>query len=251
MRAILIAASAAAFMSTVHAVADDENEYILDITQIEVKLGHHMQFREGVKAYMACYAQADGENTWSTWQSMDGKGIVYQVVSRMDGWADLDDADDEARSSCASTVRDQIQPHMASVNTMYAKRMAAWSADEDSEADTVVRLHNFSVDDNQKFQAAIGTVTSILKTSESEDPGTWFRVQGGGKEDPEYFVASGYKSFAEMDEERAGPYGTMEAHAGEETAELVWDQYLDSLEDGDSYWSNLLRYDAELSTGDD
>ncbi|CAN0585878.1 unnamed protein product, partial [Ectocarpus sp. 12 AP-2014] len=78
----------------------------------------------------------------------------------------------------------------------------------------------------------------------------WYRVQGGGVNDPEYMVASSYKNFAAMDEDMAGPYGTMKEHAGEDTADLVWEQYLDSLKDGEAYWSNLLSYDEDLSYDD-
>lgn len=129
--------------------------------------------------------------------------------------------------------------------------MPDWSPEKEPDGTTVVRLHNFSVDDNQKFRAAIGTVIGIQKASEYEHMGTWYDVLGGGKDDPEYFVVDSYRNFAEMDAERAGPYGSMEAHAGDATADLVWDQYQDSLEDGESYWSNLLRYDEELSHDED
>lgn len=120
MKAILIAAGSTALLASALVTADDHDDYILDITQIAVKMGHNMQFRDGVKAYMACYAEAGGENGWSTWRNVDGEGIVYHVVSQMDSWADLDDSDDEAASGCASVVRDEIQPHMASLNSIFA-----------------------------------------------------------------------------------------------------------------------------------
>jgi hypothetical protein len=249
MRSTMYAAISAALVIAMPALADDD-DYMLDITRIEVELGHHMQFREGVKAYMACYDEADGENGWSAWRSMDGDGIVYHVVSRLDSWGELDETD-EAGMSCWPVIEEKVAPHMASAHTMYAKRMPDWSASIDDDEETVVRLYNFRVDDFEKFRAAVGSVTGIMKAAEYEHMGTWYDVQGGGMDDPDYFVVESFKNFADMDNERAGPYKTTVEHAGEESADLVWGQFRASLEADWSAWSSLLRYDKELSYSDD
>jgi hypothetical protein len=244
---ILAAGSAALLAATAPVMADDHDDYLLDILRIEVKIGHDMKFREGVKAYMDCYAKAGGESRWSTWAGMDGDGIVYHVVSRMDGWAELDEKD-EAEMKCWPVIGEQVAPHMASINTTYAKRLPDWSAKEsDDDKTTVVRLHNFKVDDRRKFRAAIGTVTGIMEATKYEHMGTWYAVQGGGRDVADYFVVESYNNFTAMDDDRAGPYKTLSEHAGEDSAELVWDQYLDSLEEEDGYWSELMRYDEGLS----
>lgn len=40
---------------------------LLSVTEFTIKPGHEMQFREGVKAWKACYLENKGEWTWRLW----------------------------------------------------------------------------------------------------------------------------------------------------------------------------------------
>lgn len=246
MRAILITAGAAALATAVQVAADNHDDYMLEILRAEVKMGHNMQFRDGVKAYTECYADAGGTMSWNVWYNMDGEGSIYYRVAPRENWAELD-VRDEAADSCYAILSEQIAPHMDSSATMYVRSMPDWSEDEQPDDATVARVHNFSVDDDYKFRGAISAVTGIRKAIAPEELGTWYAVIGGSQEDPEYFVVQQYKNFAAMDEDTMGPYGTLKEHSGEATADLIWNEYRDSLEEGDAYWSELLRYDEELS----
>ena len=245
MRETIVAAVAAATLAGMPAIAQEDSFY-LDVLRIEAKIGHSMAFRDGVKAYMKCYDDAGGTDSWSTWSNMDGDGDVYHFVSRMENWAALD-VREEARRTCWPVVEEQIAPHMSKSNTTYAKHLPDWSGDGMAEGTTVARVYYFSVDDRRKFRAAIGAIAGVLKTNDSEPPGTWYAVEGGSTDDAEYFVVDGFPNFAAMDDDRAGPYGTLKEHAGEDAADLIWDQYLESLEDGDSFWSSLMVYEPDLS----
>ncbi len=245
MRSVFLAAAAAVTIGAMPVVAQEDSFY-LDILSVEVKIGHVMAFRDGVKAYLECYEEAGGKDSWSTWSNMDGDGAVYLFVSRMENWAALDRRED-ARRECFPVVEEEIAPHMVRMNTTYAKHLPDWSADGLPEDMTVARVHYFSVDDQWKFRSAIGSIAGVRRAVAPEDMGMWYDVQGGGTADAEYFVVQGFKNFAAMDEDQRGPYGTMKEHAGEGTADLIWGQYQDSLEDGDSYWSSLLAYEKDLS----
>lgn len=246
MRAILISVGAAALATAVQVAAQDDNDFMLDILRVEVKMGHNMQFRDGVKAYTECYADAGGTMSWGVWYNMDGEGNIYYRAAQRENWAELD-VRDEAADSCYTILSAQVIPHMDSSATMYVRRMPDWSQDEQPDDSMVARVHNFSVEDHYKFRGAISAVTGIRRAIAPEELGTWYEVIGGSQEDPEYFVVQQYKNFAAMDEDTMGPYGALKEHAGEATADLVWDEYRDSLEDGNAYWSELLKYDEELS----
>jgi hypothetical protein len=82
---------------------DDERSYMLQITEIETRIGHGSKFREGMQAYIACYEDNGGEQNWSAWSNVDGRGDVYHLVSRMEKWAELD-TPDEASRACWPTI---------------------------------------------------------------------------------------------------------------------------------------------------
>jgi len=230
------------------ALAQEENDYILEVTEIGVKLGHDMKFREGVKAYMACYAENGGQGSWSVWRNVDGKGGVYHIVSDLANWAEMD-TPDEAGRECWPTIEEQVSPHMTSVSTSFSRPMPEWSGD--AEGYDVVRLHRFRVDDAELFQETVGAITSIMKESDYEHIGAWYDVINNDSNEPDYFVVAHYDNFAAMDEDRAGPYAVVAESGGEARADELWEQFGEALHDDWEYSSQLLRRDDELGHGDD
>ena len=50
-----------------------ENEsFLLNLSEITLKPGHEAQFIEGVKAYKKCYNDNEGKENWNMWRRMQG-----------------------------------------------------------------------------------------------------------------------------------------------------------------------------------
>lgn len=246
---LFLALGATAILNAGAVLAQDEEEgIILEITEIGVKLGHGSKFREGVQAYMACYAENDGAGTWSAWQNVDGNPDVYHIVSSMPNWAAMD-SPDGATMACWPTIEEKVAPHMTSVSTTFARHLPAWSGD--AEGYTIVRLHQFRVDDEDLFEETVGAITSIMKEAEYAHLGSWYDVIGSDSNEPNFFVASHFDNFAAMDEDRAGPYATVSGQAGKARADELWAQFDEALHDDWEYSSQLLRRVESLSHGGD
>jgi hypothetical protein len=243
--AVAVLAGSALLALSAVSVAQDTPVRMLEVTEIGVKIGHEMKFREGVKAYMQCYEEQGGGGNWSAWRNVGGSGISYHIVSFRSGWADLGQTD-AARDSCWSKIDEQVSPHMESVSTSFARHMPDWSGSP-GDGNTVVRLHQFRVDDGEKFRETVGAITSIMKESDYPHLGSWYNVLGNSSNEPDYFVVAYYKDFAAMDEDRDGAYDAVKAAAGEERAEELWDDFGEALTDDWDYFTVLLRRDDALS----
>jgi hypothetical protein len=138
-KTILALGASALLASSISAIAQDEDEsYILEITEVGIKLGHTMAFREAVKPYNACIAENDSDADWSAWRNVGGDGTTYRFVSTMANWAEMD-SPDEAGETCWPEHMDSIMAHVDSISTSFARPMPDWSGD--AEDYTVVRLH--------------------------------------------------------------------------------------------------------------
>lgn len=248
-KTILALGASALLASSINAIAQDEDEsYILEMTEVGIKLGHTAKFREAVKPYNACIAENDSEAEWSAWRNVGGDGTTYHFVSTMANWAEMDEPN-QAGETCWPQHMENIMAHVDSISTSFARPMAAWSGGADDS--DVVRLHQFRVDDGSAFREAVGAITSIMKEAEHEHMGIWYDMIGNSSNEPDYFVVSQFDNFAAMDEDRAGPYNVVKEHAGEERADELWGQFDDALRDDWEYFTMLLRRDAELSHSSD
>jgi hypothetical protein len=247
-------AAAIALACALPAAADHhekEGSHKLAIHHVHVKMGHGSQFRAGMEAYSACLAEGEYEDSYSVWHAVDGDRTSYHIVSSFDLWAEFDE-DDDVSDACweREGIRDGVFDHMASWKTHYAKRLPDWSGDADGYS--VVKLHNFRVDDGSEFRALVGEITGYMKESKYEHMGTWYDVLGGGNQDADYFVVEHFENFAAMDEERKGANGVLTEAVGEEKAEQFWDKFGEALEDENGYWSNMLvRRDSMGYSPDD
>lgn len=226
-------------------VAQETPVRMLEVTEIEVKLGHEMKFREGVKAYMQCYEEKDGAGNWSAWRNVGGSGTSYHIVSSHSSWAELGQTD-AVRNACWSIIDEQVTPHVNSVSTSFARHMPDWSGTPGND-NTIVRLHQFRVEDGEKFREAVGAITTIMKEAEYPHMGSWYDMIGNSSDEPDYFVVAYYKDFAAMDEDRDGSYEAVKAAAGEERADALWDDFGDALTDDWEYFTMLLHREDELS----
>ena len=211
----------------------------LAIHHIHVKMGHGAQFGAGMEAYSACLAEAGYEDSYSVWHAVDGDRTGYHIVSSFDMWAEFDE-ESEISDACwaKDEIRDGVFNHMASWETQYAQRMADWSGEADGY--TVVKLHNFRVEDGSAFRKMVGEMAGYMKEAEYEHMGTWYDMMGGGYWDADYFVVEHFENFAAMDEKRKGANGVLQDAIGKEKAEDFWENFGESLEDENGYWTNTL-----------
>ena len=125
----LLALGAGAMLSAGAVLAQDEDEsYILEMTEVGIKLGHTAKFREAVKPYNACIAENDSDADWSAWRNVGGDGTTYWFVSTMANWAEMDEPN-QAGETCWPEHMDSIMAHVDSISTSFARPMAAWSGD--------------------------------------------------------------------------------------------------------------------------
>ena len=238
-----ILAAAVALALALPAAADNHDKdgnTKLAIHHVHVKMGHGAQFRAGMEAYSACLAESDYKDAYSVWQSLDGDRTGFHIVSQFELWAEFDE-EDEISDACwaKDEIRDGIFNHMASWETHYAERMADWSGNADGYS--IVRLHNFRVDDGSAFRSLVGEITGYMKEAKYEHMGTWYDVIGGSAWDADYFVVEHFANYAAMDEKRKGANGVLVDAVGEEKAEAFWDKFGDALTDEKGYWSELLQ----------
>lgn len=235
-------AAAIAMTFTLQGVADHHEKadnQKLAIHLVHVKMGHGAEFRAGMEAYSACLAEKGYEDSYSVWQAVDGDRTGYHIVSSFEMWAEMDE-EDKISDACweKEGIRDGIFNHMASWETSYAERMPDWSGSADGF--TVVKLHNFRVEDGSEFRSLVGEISGYMKEAKYEHQGTWYDVIGGGHGDADYFVVEHFEKYAAMDEKRKGANGVLEDAVGEEKAEEFWENFGETLADDNGYWSNML-----------
>ena len=73
------------------AVSQENESFLLNLSEITVKPGHDAQFLEGVKSWKKCYVDSEGKDKWNMWRRVQGKGSVYTLTSTMANWAEMDD----------------------------------------------------------------------------------------------------------------------------------------------------------------
>ena len=246
---LLVAALAAAVCMPV--AADDhegEKDPMLFIMEITVQHGHGKAFRDAMTAYMGCYEENGGENGWSTWAPVDGAPNEMWMVSSIDMWSELDNKD-EAEETCWSEHSTELTSHVSKANRRIYRRMGDWSGD--AEGYSVVKLHNFRVDDGEAFREVVGEIVDMMKDAETEHMGTWYGSVSQQRWAADYFVVEHFDNFAAMDADRDGPNDIMTEALGEEGASEMWDRFDDALADMEPYWNNILRRVESLSYSPD
>jgi hypothetical protein len=235
--------AAIALACAMPAVADNhetDGSHKLAIHHVHVKMGHGAAFKAGMEAYSACLAEGDYDDSYSVWHAVDGDRTSYHIVASFDMWAEFDEEDEVSNACWAKEgMREGIFDHMASWKTHYAERLPDWSGE--AEGYSVVRLHNFRVEDGSDFRALVSEITGYMKDAEYEHMGTWYDMMGGSSWNADYFVVEHFENFAAMDEKRKGANGVLVDAVGEEKAEEFWDNFGDTLTDEKGYWSNTLQ----------
>ena len=239
--ATLIVAFSTLFSSGVQA-QETEKGFILSMTELTVKPGHDLQFREGVKAWKACYLKNGGEWTWNLWRRINGEGTVYVLTSSMVNWAEMDETDD-AGKDCRNLVRDLINPHVESSENNFARFMPDYSRTYPNP-DPVLWVSYWQVNNWRKFREIIKEVTDETAKAEGAPRGFWYSVMGGSKDSPDFFVATPFANFAAMDVERENVMNIYEKAHGKEKRDEMQAAFREVT---DAAWSYIFKLDADIS----
>jgi hypothetical protein len=140
-------------------------EHIINLTHIQVKMGHEAQFAEGVKMYNKCYSETGGENEWSFWSRVQGKNSVYAVTTMMANWAEMDDESNDASSDCQAMFPTFILPHMESMHSMITEAMPDISKDTNENMDKVWVTY-FRVNSSSNFMSIVNGIILPITISQ-------------------------------------------------------------------------------------
>lgn len=239
--AFIFMATSSVFTEGVQA-QDDEQGFLLSMTEFTIKPGHNNQFREGVKAWKACYLENEGDWTWNMWSRVNGEGNVYALTSAMGNWAEMDERDESAMQ-CRDIGRDLINPHVESANRNIARFMPEYSKSYPN-TDTVIWISYWQISNWSKFNEIVKDVTDEVSKAEGAPRGFWYDFMGGSKDTPDYMVATPFANFAAMDVERDHVWEIYEKAHGKEKREEMQESFREAVE---TSWSYIYRLDAETS----
>jgi len=217
------------------AVAQESDNQMLSMTRIYLEPVSWGAFGAAMSEYIECYTENEGDQSWSAWRDV-GNEVVW-IVSSMDGWAAMDEERGEASRACYPILEENMPAVVKKTKTEYARYLSDWS--DSAEDFDVVRLHQFMVEEGDEFREVVGKMTSMVKEAEDAPVGVWYSMIGVDAGEVNYFQVSQYENFAAMDADRPSYNSVMVEELGEEGAEEMWDEMMDSLAD-DGYKTVLL-----------
>jgi len=240
IKTILLAAVTALVFTTT-GNAQEEESFLLDLTEFTIKYGHGSQFVDGVKKWKKCYQDNNGEGTWNVWHRIQGDKNVYVASGRMDNWAEMDKTD-PASLACSAIALQSIRPHIESQDQNIARSMPDISRSTDMPNMGLIWSTGFKVNNSMAFMEVIKEVTSTIKTKEGDQRGYWYNVMGG--ESMDYFVSSPYENFAALDKEEDGVWEVYSSVHGDKKTKEIREKFMASYDD---IWSYIYTLEEELS----
>ena len=223
--------------------SQDNEKFLLDMSEITVKLGHDAQFVEGVKKYKKCYAENKGTDKWNTWRRVQGKGNVYIFTDVLKNWAEMDDPSDAASSACRGIIQSFVMPHIISVNSNIASFIPEYSKKPSNDYN-VVWVASFEVNNSTNFMKAVKEVSSALQKTEGDNRGYWYSVMGGAAKIEDFFIAVPFNNFAGLDMERDGVWKVHEKVYGKKKTDATRAKFRASL---DKSWSYIYKLVPKMS----
>ncbi len=221
---------------------ESEKGFILSMTEFTIKPGHDFQFREGVKAWKACYIENGGDWSWNVWKRVQGKGNVYILTSTMGNWAEMDETEDSGKE-CRIIGLDLINPHVESTENNLARFMPEYSKAYPNP-DPVLWVSSWQIKDWEKFMGVVKQVTEATAKVEGSPRGFWYSVMGGDKDTEDVFVATPFKNFAELDIERDNVWKIFENAHGEKKKDQMQAEAREVVEES---WSYIYMLNADMS----
>lgn len=191
--------------------SQEQENFIMNLTEFTIKYGHDGNFTEGVKKWNKCYKDNNGTETWNVWHRIQGKGNVYVLSGNMANWAEMD-KEDAAGKACRAVGLEYITPHIESTEFNMARPMPEISRKAPLGDMSIVWVTNFKVKDDAAFNEVIKDVTSTMNSKEGENRSYWYSVIGG--EGSDYFVSTPFKDFAALDVNSDGVWKVYESVHG-------------------------------------
>lgn len=228
-------------MLPITAQSQEEDSFIMNLTEFTVKFGHDANFTDGVKKWNKCYKDNNGTSTWNVWHRLQGKGNVYVLSSRMQNWAEMDQADDAAKA-CRSIALESVTPHIKSSEFNTTKYMPEISRKVPLGDMSVVWVTSFVVNDDATFNDIVKQVTSAISSKEGDKRGYWYGLMGG--EGSDYFVSTPFKDFAALDKDTDGVWKVYESVHGKSKTEEIRKKFRATI---DNIWSYTYTLEKELS----
>ena len=226
-------------------VAQENDSYLLSMSEITVKQGQNEAFLQGVKAWKECYLENKGEDHWNMWHRMQGEGNVYVLTSTMANWAEFDnDNNDAASKDCRNIVLNLIMPNVESINYKVSRSIPDWSSGRLPEGTSLVWVTFFEVQNSTDFKATVSAIRDALKQSNDTRPGIWYASLGGDRNDADYFISSPFSKFADLDKDIDGVWKVYEKVHGKESADELRNKFRNSVVD---IWSYIYTLNKELS----
>jgi hypothetical protein len=222
---------------------DEEGSMILSATEFTIKPGHNTQFREGVKAWKACYLEHEGEWTWNLWSRVQGEGNVYVLASFMENWAEMDDDSDEAGQACQNLAVNLINPNIEKSTRNLFRTIPSMSRAPGGAMD-VINVTYWRVKNGSLFRETVSEIVSTKSSAEGESRGWWYSGFGGNLNAPHFFVVTPFENFAAMDIEREAVWTVVENELGADKRAELQHNYRESV---DQNWSYMFRRVADLS----
>ena len=219
---------------------------LMSVTEFTIKPGHVTQFKEGVKAWKACYLENKGEWTWRMWQRQQGEGNVFVLASDMVNWAEMDKTD-ESGKNCQNLARELINPHVEKAVRHVTRFQIGVSkgAPLASEEEIIrVSFYKLNYTNGHRMMEVVKEVEEIRKSAKLDIPWYWYQWQTSGPESPNYHLVMPYKDFAAMDIVQEGVWDIVEKTAGKAKRDELQAAFRSSLA---STWSYIYKLDKEIS----
>jgi hypothetical protein len=221
--------------------AQEDESFIMNITEFTIKFGQGAKFTDGVKKWNKCYKENNGTDTWNVWHRLQGKGNVYVLASRMTNWAEMDKSDPAGRA-CRAIGLEHITPYIESSEFSTTRYMPNSSRKTPIEDMGVIWVTSFVVNNSMAFNEVVKDVTSTIAKKEGDSRGYWYRVMGGQGAD--YFVSTPYKDFADLDRDEENVWSVYESVHGKSKTKDMREKFNASLDDS---WSYTYTLEKDLS----
>lgn len=222
---------------------------LLHTTELTIKPGQYMAFREGVKVWKACYLEKQGELKWRLWQQHQGEGSVFMYTSSKANWAEMD-KQDEVWNQCWQLFQAMVLPHVEKDISHVSRFVPEVSNDQPFEAEVIrISFYKLNPINGYKLMESVKEVKAIREKAGLQHPGYWYRWLSAGPDSPDYHVVISYKDYADMDIVRSTVYEMIEKEMGMEKRDELRLTIGSAL---DNSWGYTYKLDKEISwTGSD
>jgi hypothetical protein len=217
---------------------------LMSVTELTIKPGHEIQFREGVKAWKACYLQNKGEWTWRVWQRQQGEGSVFVLASDMANWAEMDKVDGSGKD-CQNLVTTLINPHVEkAVSHITRFQPGVSKASPLTEEKIRVTFYELNYANGHRMMEVVKEVEAIRKNANVTNRGYWYSWLTADPNSPNFHFVMPYKDYAAMDVVQEAVWDTVEKSAGKAKRDELQSAFRSSIQ---NTWNYIYTLDKDIS----